>query len=929
MKQKIIKKQKKQSHNKEELQIRKIKGITLVALVITIIIIIILATVAINMAFGRNGLITKAQIAKNEMEIATLKEALNLYYINNRIDEKYENPIGEKVEKEDIKDEETLKTIVGFQYGVEDEEQIDISNMYYLDLIKLNLRGIREKRYFMDTSTGIVFINEGIELNAGKIYVLEEKDIMPITLEAQEIEGGFKLKATVKTSDIEVNGYTIYLNNEKYKEVKTNEKTIEIEVKDQGFETIECVVRAKGTDGIEYSSNQVKVDNYIIREAEDFNKLRTRVAEGETFEGKRIRIVNDIDLGGSESNKNWETIGSETTPFSGTLEGNNHKLTNIYYSDTTASKQGLLGVTNKATIQNIIIESGKIEASEEVGGIVGTAIDTQIINCHNKAEIIAVKGYVGGITGKSTGIGKIENCSNSGKISSNEYIDETKNTFIGGVVGYIEGELGSCENTGEVKSVYAAIGGAAGAAYNKIDNCNNSGTITATGQNVNTDATIGGVIGYVSNEGKEISNCTNSGSIISYGSGTGGVIGITVNSQIYNCNNNATITLKKGCNLGGVTGLLSQGKIENCISIGEIIADTKGNNDGVVATGGIVGASGKIEVAKCINKTNVISQNAYAGGIAGLCNGTIIECSNEGYIKAEKNDNGNSVVAGIVGQMNGNNSPDIKIENCHNTGNVYGTGDHVAGIIASLIGGRITNSYNIGNITSETGIVGGIIGDVKIPVQGELSNIENCYNTGIIEAKGIAISNSNGESYSGGIAGGNHGNISKCWNSGEVKGFSSVGGITGTSEFYIGNCYNKGTITSVGPNANGNSVIGGIVGSTTNNSITEYCYNKGDIISEYNCVGGLIGIQQGNSISRNSYNTFQIQEGNTKSNLVGYSGSNTQMSNCYYRGATTSGTSRLEADMKTTEFINLIGGESIWKLDINNINNGFVILNWQ
>ena len=41
------------------------KGITVVALVITIIIIIILATVTINMAFGDNGLIKQAQLAKD------------------------------------------------------------------------------------------------------------------------------------------------------------------------------------------------------------------------------------------------------------------------------------------------------------------------------------------------------------------------------------------------------------------------------------------------------------------------------------------------------------------------------------------------------------------------------------------------------------------------------------------------------------------------------------------------------------------------------------------------------------------------------------------------------------------------------------------------------------------------------------------------
>ena len=52
-------KRKKQSRNARE------QGITLVALVITIIIIIILATVAINFAFGDNGLITRAEQARD------------------------------------------------------------------------------------------------------------------------------------------------------------------------------------------------------------------------------------------------------------------------------------------------------------------------------------------------------------------------------------------------------------------------------------------------------------------------------------------------------------------------------------------------------------------------------------------------------------------------------------------------------------------------------------------------------------------------------------------------------------------------------------------------------------------------------------------------------------------------------------------------
>ena len=59
-------------------KVRKNQGITLVALVVTIIIIIILATVTINMAFGDNGLITKAQQAKLQQEIAIARETLTM-----------------------------------------------------------------------------------------------------------------------------------------------------------------------------------------------------------------------------------------------------------------------------------------------------------------------------------------------------------------------------------------------------------------------------------------------------------------------------------------------------------------------------------------------------------------------------------------------------------------------------------------------------------------------------------------------------------------------------------------------------------------------------------------------------------------------------------------------------------------------------------
>ena len=54
------------------------KGITLIALVITIVIIIILSAIAINLTFGENGLITKAQQASEKTAVAQIQEQLEM-----------------------------------------------------------------------------------------------------------------------------------------------------------------------------------------------------------------------------------------------------------------------------------------------------------------------------------------------------------------------------------------------------------------------------------------------------------------------------------------------------------------------------------------------------------------------------------------------------------------------------------------------------------------------------------------------------------------------------------------------------------------------------------------------------------------------------------------------------------------------------------
>ena len=72
-------------------------GITLIALVITIIVLLILAGVSIATLTGENGVLTQAETAKEETEIATEKEALQLTIINYNASNEAKYDIGEKL----------------------------------------------------------------------------------------------------------------------------------------------------------------------------------------------------------------------------------------------------------------------------------------------------------------------------------------------------------------------------------------------------------------------------------------------------------------------------------------------------------------------------------------------------------------------------------------------------------------------------------------------------------------------------------------------------------------------------------------------------------------------------------------------------------------------------------------------------------------
>ena len=66
---------------------KKSNGITLIALVITIVVLIILASVAITLSLGENGIFKKAAKAKEDTQVAQNEESMQIAEATNSIDE--------------------------------------------------------------------------------------------------------------------------------------------------------------------------------------------------------------------------------------------------------------------------------------------------------------------------------------------------------------------------------------------------------------------------------------------------------------------------------------------------------------------------------------------------------------------------------------------------------------------------------------------------------------------------------------------------------------------------------------------------------------------------------------------------------------------------------------------------------------------------
>ena len=121
--------------------------------------------------------------------------------------------------------------------------------------------------------------------------------------------------------------------------------------------------------------------------------------------------------------EDFESLGSEESPFTGSIDGGLHTLTGL--------SMPLLAYADGAIIKNIILDNvtiGNAEDVPNVGAIAANAKgETRIYNCGILSGSVSGTGDVGGLVGSLEGSARVINCYSYANVSGG--------TDVGGIVG--------------------------------------------------------------------------------------------------------------------------------------------------------------------------------------------------------------------------------------------------------------------------------------------------------------------------------------------------------------------------------------------------------------------------------------------------------------------------------------------------------------
>lgn len=275
-----------------------------------------------------------------------------------------------------------------------------------------------------------------------------------------------------------------------------------------------------------YDESQSSFD---ISTAEALAGLSELVENNTTFDGKTINIVADIDLDAHL----WLPIGKKsTTPFKGSVNGNNKTISNLWITGLNRDYLGLFGWGEGATFTDIKVDIVNMDDSGDASGaLVGNLSNSGLIeNCHiTNANVKVLGANIGGLIGGLTVGSTVK-----------------KSSFEGNVEGVHQ------------------VGGFIGSPWNNshVIECFSEGTVTAGYQ-------VGGLVGFSTFAFPPGPDCTvidsysRSNVVATDGYGAaGGLLGeIQANFMVKNSYSTGTVTASDA--VGGFIGLVGNMISEN------------------------------------------------------------------------------------------------------------------------------------------------------------------------------------------------------------------------------------------------------------------------------------------------------------------------------------------------------------------------------
>ncbi|MHC4743933.1 MAG: GLUG motif-containing protein, partial [Planctomycetota bacterium] len=243
-------------------------------------------------------------------------------------------------------------------------------------------------------------------------------------------------------------------------------------------------------------------DPYLIATPRDFRSIGGSICNLD----KCFKMVSDIDLLGYSGNT-FDIIGTESFPFQGVFDGNDHTILRFDYTDFDGNYIGIFGYAGEESeIRNVILAGPDVTtpASEEVGILVGR-LDGRLHRC--SVYDGRVQGYArtGGLVGWNFGV--IASCyadclvlggadtgglagRNNGMITDSFAHSEVAGTGnIGVVAGFTDGSIINCGSDG-VAVGDGAVGGLVGGGAGEVRHCYSAASVYG-------HTHVGGLVGFL------------------------------------------------------------------------------------------------------------------------------------------------------------------------------------------------------------------------------------------------------------------------------------------------------------------------------------------------------------------------------------------------------------------------------------------------